>query len=73
MPVLSSNTGIPRRSFSAAAEPTASLLRSTTNSFWSLINLFFEWFGDLGLFLWQVMRVAVRRPFEGRELLRQLD
>jgi phospholipid/cholesterol/gamma-HCH transport system permease protein len=71
--MLSSNTGIPRRSFSAASEPTASLLRSTTNSFWSLINLFLEWFGDLGLFLWQVMRVAVRRPFEGRELLRQLD
>jgi phospholipid/cholesterol/gamma-HCH transport system permease protein len=71
--MLSSDTRIPRRSFSSDAEPSASFLRSTTNSFWNLINLFLEWFGDLGLFVWQVMRAAVRRPFEGRELLRQLD
>ena len=48
-------------------------MRSTITSVWSLINRFLEWFGDLGLFAWQVMRAAVRRPFEGRELLRQLD
>jgi phospholipid/cholesterol/gamma-HCH transport system permease protein len=48
-------------------------MRSTITSVWSLINRFLEWFGDLGLFAWQVMRTAVRRPFEGRELLRQLD
>jgi len=48
-------------------------MRSTINSVWSLIHRFLEWFGDLGLFAWQVMRTAVRRPFEGRELLRQLD
>jgi phospholipid/cholesterol/gamma-HCH transport system permease protein len=71
--MLSSDTRIPRRSFSPDAELSSSLLRSTTNSFWNLINLFLEWFGDLGLFAWQVMRAAVRRPFEGRELLRQLD
>jgi phospholipid/cholesterol/gamma-HCH transport system permease protein len=39
----------------------------------SLINRFLEWFGDLGLFAWQVLRAAVRRPLEGRELIRQLD
>jgi phospholipid/cholesterol/gamma-HCH transport system permease protein len=38
-----------------------------------LLTSFLEWFGDLGLFAWQVMRAAVRRPFEGRELLRQFD
>jgi phospholipid/cholesterol/gamma-HCH transport system permease protein len=48
-------------------------MRSSLNSVWSLLNRFLEWFGDLGLFAWQVMRTAVRRPFEGRELLRQLD
>jgi phospholipid/cholesterol/gamma-HCH transport system permease protein len=38
-----------------------------------LINLFLEWFGDLGSFAWQVIRASVHRPFEGRELLRQFD
>ncbi len=32
-----------------------------------------EWFGDLGLFLWQVVRAAVTPPYEIRELFRQLD
>ncbi|MGA2688321.1 MAG: ABC transporter permease [Candidatus Korobacteraceae bacterium] len=34
---------------------------------------FLEWFGDLGLFLWQVVRAAVTPPYEFRELFRQLD
>jgi phospholipid/cholesterol/gamma-HCH transport system permease protein len=34
---------------------------------------FFEWFGELGIFTWQVMRAAVTPPFEWRELFRQLD
>jgi len=55
------------------ARQDTSLMRSTITSVWSLINRFLEWFSDLGLFAWQVMRAAVRRPFEGRELLRQLD
>ena len=38
-----------------------------------LINEFFEWFGDLGIFFWQVVRAAVTPPFEFRELFRQLD
>lgn len=32
-----------------------------------------EWFGDLGIFFWQVVRAAVTPPFEFRELFRQLD
>jgi phospholipid/cholesterol/gamma-HCH transport system permease protein len=48
-------------------------MSSTLNSVWSPFNRFLEWFGDLGLFAWQVMRAVVRRPFEGRELMRQLD
>ena len=34
---------------------------------------FLEWFGDLGLFLGQVVRAAVTPPYEFRELFRQLD
>jgi phospholipid/cholesterol/gamma-HCH transport system permease protein len=38
-----------------------------------LIIQFLEWFGDLGIFFWQVVRAAVTPPFELRELFRQLD
>jgi phospholipid/cholesterol/gamma-HCH transport system permease protein len=48
-------------------------MRATLTSLWSPFNGFLEWFGELGVFAWQVMRAAVRRPFEGRELMRQLD
>jgi hypothetical protein len=48
-------------------------MSSALTSVWSLINRFLEWFGDLGLFAWRVLRAAVRRPLEGRELIRQLD
>ena len=34
---------------------------------------FFEWFGELGLFSWHVLRAAVTPPFEFRELVRQID
>ena len=34
---------------------------------------FFEWFGELGAFFARLVRAAFVRPFEGRELLRQLD
>src|SRR5271155_2396030 len=37
------------------------------------ITEFLEWFGDLGIFFWQVVRAAVTPPFEFRELFRQLD
>jgi phospholipid/cholesterol/gamma-HCH transport system permease protein len=37
------------------------------------INQLLEWFGNLGIFLGQVMRAAVTPPFEFRELFRQLD
>jgi len=50
-----------------------SLTQSALASFWNPINVFLEWFGEMGIFIWQVMRATVRRPFEGRELIRQLD
>ena len=33
----------------------------------------FEWFGELGIFGWQVLRAAVTPPFEFPELFRQID
>lgn len=38
-----------------------------------LVGGFFDWFGELGIFSWQVVRSAVKPPFEWRELIRQLD
>ena len=38
-----------------------------------IFNGFFEWFGGLGVFFWQVLKAAVTPPYEWRELIRQLD
>jgi phospholipid/cholesterol/gamma-HCH transport system permease protein len=48
-------------------------LPSAIDSATRLVGGFFEWFGNLGIFFWQVLRAAVTPPFEGRELIRQLD
>lgn len=37
------------------------------------LTSFFEWFGNLGIFSWQVVKAAISPPFEGKELIRQLD
>ncbi len=37
------------------------------------VNDFFDWFGNLGIFFWRVLKAAVTPPYEGRELIRQLD
>jgi phospholipid/cholesterol/gamma-HCH transport system permease protein len=46
---------------------------TVVNSVAVVINGFFEWFGELGIFFWRVARAAVTPPFEWRELGRQLD
>src|SRR5208282_5899525 len=46
---------------------------SSVGSFTRLMNEFLEWFGDLAIFFWRVVRAAVTPPFEFRELFRQLD
>jgi phospholipid/cholesterol/gamma-HCH transport system permease protein len=70
---MSDNATIPRPLISPDPRQGTARIRSTFTSLWSPINGFFEWFGELGIFVWQVMRAAARRPFEGRELIRQLD
>jgi len=37
------------------------------------LRSFFEWFGELGLFCGRLVRAALTPPYEGRELVRQLD
>ncbi|MHB8499904.1 MAG: MlaE family ABC transporter permease [Candidatus Acidiferrales bacterium] len=64
---------IPRRWISPETGQAGSAAPYALRYVFSLVNQFLEWFGELGLFTWQVMRAVVRRPFEGRELLRQLD
>jgi phospholipid/cholesterol/gamma-HCH transport system permease protein len=51
----------------------AQFLLATFDSGLGLINSLFEWVGDLATFFWQVVRAAVKPPFEFRELFRQLD
>ena len=34
---------------------------------------FLEWFGELGVFVGQLIRDGVTPPFEGKEFVRQLD
>jgi len=46
---------------------------SVASSAGRLFNGFFEWFGSLGIFSWRVLAAALTPPFEGRELIRQLD
>jgi phospholipid/cholesterol/gamma-HCH transport system permease protein len=48
-------------------------MESTSTANGSLFNHSLEWFGDLGTFSWKVIRAAITRPFEFRELIRQLD
>jgi phospholipid/cholesterol/gamma-HCH transport system permease protein len=43
------------------------------DSAFELVNDSFEWFGNLGIFFWQVLRAAATPPYEWRELVRQLD
>jgi phospholipid/cholesterol/gamma-HCH transport system permease protein len=38
-----------------------------------LVNGFFEWFGNLGIFAWKAIRAACTPPYEVGELVRQLD
>ena len=54
-------------------EPRVVIPAPVANSSAGLIIKFLEWFGDLGIFFWQVIRAGVTPPFEFAELFRQLD
>jgi phospholipid/cholesterol/gamma-HCH transport system permease protein len=38
-----------------------------------MANEFLEWFGNLGIFFWRVLKAGFTPPYEWRELIRQLD
>jgi phospholipid/cholesterol/gamma-HCH transport system permease protein len=44
-----------------------------TKQSFALLRSFFEWFGELGLFCGRLMLATVSPPYEGGELLRQMD
>ena len=70
---MSFHANIPRR-YSTDDLPQPSVaVRSAAAAFWNPIYNLLEWFGELGIFIWQVLRSTTRRPFEGLELIRQLD
>jgi phospholipid/cholesterol/gamma-HCH transport system permease protein len=54
-------------------EQRAGLLNSAVSSVSGVFTGFFEWFGNLGIFSWRVLKAAVTPPFEWLELTRQLD
>jgi phospholipid/cholesterol/gamma-HCH transport system permease protein len=64
---------VPRRWIIKETPQPVSFVQSVLAAIWSPINGFLEWFGGLGIFTWRVMRSVAKPPFEGRELLRQLD
>lgn len=39
----------------------------------NLLITFFEWFGELGIFCGRLVRATLTPPYEGRELIRQMD
>lgn len=63
------DTGIRVRPSGRNTMPASVIVDSVSK----IIGNFFEWFGDLGIFFWQVVRAAVTPPYEWRELMRQLD
>ena len=57
---------------SLSGQPVSLPLPDESASKW-VITEFLDWFGELGIFFWQVLRAAVTPPFELRELFQQLD
>src|ERR1700683_201665 len=70
---MSYHANIPRRYGTNDLPQLSVAVRSALGTIWHPNNSLLEWFGELGLFVWQVLRSTFRRPFEGLELLRQLD
>lgn len=56
-----------------AANRQGESVGSDPYGFLSPVARFFEWFGELGIFCARAARAAFTRPFEFRELIRQMD
>jgi phospholipid/cholesterol/gamma-HCH transport system permease protein len=53
--------------------PQVNAPRQTAQGVQRLFISFFEWLGELGLFCARLSRAAFAPPYEGRELIRQMD
>ena len=49
------------------------IMEATSDSSGTMFDRSLEWFGDLGSFSWKVICAAFTKPFELREIFRQLD
>jgi phospholipid/cholesterol/gamma-HCH transport system permease protein len=65
-----SSTPVPLTGHSTPVAKDAPALTSTGPG---IVAGFFAWFGNLGVFAWQVARAAATPPYEWREFVRQLD
>jgi phospholipid/cholesterol/gamma-HCH transport system permease protein len=70
---MSFYVNIPRRYSTDDLRQPSVAIRSAAAAIWHPVNSVLEWFGELGMFSWRVLRTTIRRPFEGLELIRQLD
>jgi phospholipid/cholesterol/gamma-HCH transport system permease protein len=70
---MSLHANIPLRYTTDDLPQPSVAIHSAAAAIWNPLNSLLEWFGELGMFIWQVMRSTFRRPFEGLELIRQLD
>jgi len=57
----------------ATGVPLNGGLRGQLTATGNVVASFFEWFGELGVFCWRLVRATLTPPYEGRELIRQLD
>ena len=57
--------------YGADLKPSRALVR--IDALKTDIRSVFEWFGEIGLFCGRVFQAAITRPYEIRELIRQLD
>jgi phospholipid/cholesterol/gamma-HCH transport system permease protein len=59
--------------FAAGSSARPGQLRVFGSVIQTSVSVFFAWFGELAIFCWRLARVAFVPPWEGRELIRQMD
>src|SRR5260370_15860920 len=72
-PVLNLSLLIPASAFLVAWTLLGGWPAVRTNVPADPLTQFFEWFGEFGLFCWRMAKAALTPPYEGRELIRQMD
>ena len=73
MPTYLSLVLILAGAFAAGSSAGLKQITNLENAVQSGVAGFFAWFGELALFCWRLARVAFVPPWEGQELVRQMD